>query len=579
MPAYPVQEMLPVRAAQAPGARGGAVARTLARLAAGRTHLAAAALIAAGLAYRMYLLVNDVPPTNSDEATMGLAALHVAQGRDYPVFFYGQAYLGTLQAYLTAPLMRVLGPSLIVLRLPPLLFYLAFATGMYLLTRRLHTPGLALFVVAVLALGSDRTIKDQLIGGGGYPEINAAAVWLILGSLALVSGRTRRRTPVLASWGVVAGLLFWVDWLILPYLAAAAAVLLAGWWPRAGGGNRLGAAATVVAGFAVGAAPLIAFNLTHPPAQNSLRVFLRLSHSSATTGIDQHLYGGLAFGIPMGTGVCAPNRCDPWQTWWAAAYVVLLAVAAVLAVRRLRRAADREDRGRAIGRLALLGAAAVSLATYVYSDAAATSPIESARYLTPAFISLPAVLWPAWAASVGAVSGWAGGGAGTRLGRRVAGGVGRARGGGARRPPGHDHGGERRAGRRGAGVPGTGEPAPAVHRHPAPRRHPLHVQRLLDVRRGDLRHPGAHCLCRRQPPAAAGPGPVPGLPGRGRPERRARYVVTDVPGVTSPIAACLRATGVPYRMIRSGRHRIYEPVGPVPARPRPGYRGAPCARR
>nr|WP_181726564.1 hypothetical protein [Micromonospora provocatoris] len=63
----------------------------------------------AGVGYRLALLFADVPPTNSDEATMGLAALHIARGDGFPVWFYGQAYMGTLEAYLAAPLVALAG--------------------------------------------------------------------------------------------------------------------------------------------------------------------------------------------------------------------------------------------------------------------------------------------------------------------------------------------------------------------------------------------------------------------------------------------------------------------------------------
>ena len=44
---------------------------------------------------------------------MGLAALHIARGEDFPVFFYGQEYMGTLEAYLAAPLVALFGPSVL----------------------------------------------------------------------------------------------------------------------------------------------------------------------------------------------------------------------------------------------------------------------------------------------------------------------------------------------------------------------------------------------------------------------------------------------------------------------------------
>src|SRR5204862_96146 len=79
------------------------------------------AVVLAAVALRAVLIAVGAPPTNSDEATMGLAAVHIGAGHDQPVWFYGQAYMGTLEAYLAAPFVALFGPHTAVLRLPLLL--------------------------------------------------------------------------------------------------------------------------------------------------------------------------------------------------------------------------------------------------------------------------------------------------------------------------------------------------------------------------------------------------------------------------------------------------------------------------
>ena len=69
-----------------------------------RPALVALLLGLAGVGYRLVLTLLTVPVSNSDEATFGLAALHIAQGRERPVFLYGQHYMGMLESYLAAPL-------------------------------------------------------------------------------------------------------------------------------------------------------------------------------------------------------------------------------------------------------------------------------------------------------------------------------------------------------------------------------------------------------------------------------------------------------------------------------------------
>lgn len=369
------------------------------RLTAGRVAVGLGAL---GVGYRLVMLLAEVPASNSDEAITGLVAQHVAQGREFPLFFYGQHYMGALESYLAAPLFAIFGSSVLALRLPNLLLYIAFLALMWRLTRRLYTPWLATAAVGLLALGSDRILKNQLIAGGGYPEMNPAGALLMLLAVNLGYGVARRRALAYAGFGLVAGLTLWDDWLVLPYVAAAGLVLLAavlrrrsrpvpdcGWAELTGRPCR-----AFGIGLLVGLVPIGWHNLTAAPENRSLAVYQVLSGEAARSWSDR-LSGGLR-GVPMGIGLCAPAQCASWRLWWGVGYLVLLAAGVLLAGWALGRATTRTERVRQAGRLALLVAAAVSLFAYVNSSAAALAPVESTRYLSCLLISTPAVLWPLW---------------------------------------------------------------------------------------------------------------------------------------------------------------------------------------
>lgn len=360
------------------------------------------ALGVAGIAYRLSMLLADLPPTNSDEAVSGLAAARIAQGRAFPLFFPGQYYMGALESYLAAPLFRLTGPGLLALRLPNLLLYALFLALMWRLTRRLYHPWFGTAVVGLLALGSDRILKNQLIAGGGYPEMNPAGALLVLLAVTLGLGAVRRRRLAFAAFGLVAALTLWDDWLVLPYVAAAGLLLVAG--NRRDLAGRGGAA--LAAGLAVGLLPIVAHNLTAAPEHRSLAVYRQLGGGEAGAWADR-LHGGVLFGLPMGTGFCAPGRCADWQLWWGVAAPLLLVVAGLLALRALwllrparwPAGVVRAERVRQGGRLALVGAAAVSLLAYAVSAAAGRTPVESSRYLSCLLISMPALLWPLWTAA------------------------------------------------------------------------------------------------------------------------------------------------------------------------------------
>src|SRR5690348_6499925 len=64
--------------------------------------LAATALIVGGVALRLTLAALGWPATDSDEATFGLMARHISERGAHPIFFYGQNYMGAVEAYLAA---------------------------------------------------------------------------------------------------------------------------------------------------------------------------------------------------------------------------------------------------------------------------------------------------------------------------------------------------------------------------------------------------------------------------------------------------------------------------------------------
>ncbi|MEU8156542.1 hypothetical protein AB0B94_23020 [Micromonospora sp. NPDC048986] len=370
----------------------------------------------AGVVYRLVLTLFTVPVSNSDEATFGLAALHIGQGREHPVFLYGQHYMGMLESYLAAPLVALTGPSWPVLRLPMLALYAIFLYLIHRLTRRLGTPWFAAFVVGLLALGPERVVRDQLTVVGGRPEVKPAVLLMLLITVGLATGTVHRRRLAIGLFGLLVGLAVWSDWLILPYLAVAGLALV--WAVRR---ELLGwSGLLLAAGVVVGVAPMIVDNLRAGPGEDSLSVFREVSTKAGPQPQwSDRIRGGLLEGVPLAHGLCPVDGCGRWQQWFGVLYPVVLLAGAALAVLAYRRAAGAprgERAGRGAGglrgervgpvvQLALIAGAALTLLSYVRSPLAATSPLDNARYLSVLQLSLPAVLWPLW---VAALTAWRG---------------------------------------------------------------------------------------------------------------------------------------------------------------------------
>ncbi|MFI7577250.1 ArnT family glycosyltransferase [Micromonospora sp. NPDC049497] len=364
-----------------------------------RPALVALLLGVAGVAYRLVLTLATVPPSNSDEATFGLIALHIAQGREFPVFLYGQRYMGVLESYLAAPGIAIAGPSWPVLRLPLLALYALFLWLVHRLTRRIASPWFATFVVGLLALGSERVVRDQLTVVGGRPEVKVAVLAMLLVTVGLARGTVRHRRLAVGAFGLLAGLAVWSDWLILPYLGVAGLVLL--WVARR---ELLGwPGLLLVVGFAVGVAPMIRGNLVAPPGEDSLSVFREISTRAGSMPTwSERVRGALLEGVPLAHNLCPIDGCAPWARWFGLLYPVLLVIAAVVAVVAYARAAGpgRARRVAPVVHLALVVGAAATLLSYARSPSAATDPLGNARYLSLLQLSLPAVLWPVWLAAV-----------------------------------------------------------------------------------------------------------------------------------------------------------------------------------
>lgn len=120
---------------------------------------------------------------DADQAVVGLMAKHISEGRAFPVFFYGQSYLLAIEAYLAAPVMWLLGPTEVALKLPLLVMNVA---TVLLLVWRAHrdlglAPWLALAGALPLALPAftpGSRLMDAM-GGNVEPLLYTLVLWTL----------------------------------------------------------------------------------------------------------------------------------------------------------------------------------------------------------------------------------------------------------------------------------------------------------------------------------------------------------------------------------------------------------------
>src|SRR5215469_3987428 len=91
-----------------------------------RYDLSAIAILISGALLRLVMVALNWPAPYNDEGTMGLMAFDVAYRGAHPLLYYGQDYMGSLEAYLGAGFFHLFGSSTFALRLGLLLLFALF---------------------------------------------------------------------------------------------------------------------------------------------------------------------------------------------------------------------------------------------------------------------------------------------------------------------------------------------------------------------------------------------------------------------------------------------------------------------
>ncbi len=226
------------------------------------------AVLLIALIGRALLLASGSVSFHSDEAVVALMARHINQG-ERPVFFYGQAYMGSLDPWLVAVGFRLLGESVLTIRIVQSVLYLLIVASGFVAAWRLSgrpvvatVAGLSLAVPPVLlAVYTSATL-------GGYNET------LLFGNLLLILAYDLTHDSPRSGWrwallGLIGGLGWWTNGLIVAFAAPVALFLLyrlvrpvdpaRSGTPR----QRVIFVAVAVIFFFIGSAPWWVFNLQH----------------------------------------------------------------------------------------------------------------------------------------------------------------------------------------------------------------------------------------------------------------------------------------------------------------------------
>ncbi len=407
-------------------------------------------IIAFAMLLRIVLTAFGWPSTNSDEGTYGLMALHIASLKDFPIFLWGSSYLGTFEAYLGAVMFQLFGVSIFTLRLGTMLEFALFLVSMYFLASLLYTKKLALVTLLLLSIGSVMMLYTESMAHGGYQEVLCfgAVAFLLASHLAFTSDQYRSprgrwlRMLAFCCWGLVIALGFWSDYIFVPVILMSGFLLVLFCWREL----RSGAILPLLLGLAIGAIPLIIYNVQAPPLRNTLAVLLSLHNNYSSNVASSPVYsqfpiiaqvmGTMLFTLPMATG--APPLCidSDWvlsgiggsipsfrcfdtlqgnsglviiALCWSIGFIVLWTISVFHELRMLWKlrqrspgqplpSVQRQAFIRHFARLVLLGSAGMFLVQYTSGPVSAVFPYSS-RYLIGLLISTPVLIAPLWESS------------------------------------------------------------------------------------------------------------------------------------------------------------------------------------
>ncbi len=188
-------------------------------------------LVVLGISFRVFEAWGFRDVLDSDASTAALMSKHMAEGHEWPVFYYGQAYMGSFEPMVGALICRLLGPSAFSVCLATALLSSLALLAFWRFCVVAGGGRAGVLALAWLVAGPVNAMGYEVCPRGGYAAFLLFEGVLLLGTLVILqrSGSSRRRASM-PGWflllGVAAGLGWWTTQLITATLVAAGVTLL-----------------------------------------------------------------------------------------------------------------------------------------------------------------------------------------------------------------------------------------------------------------------------------------------------------------------------------------------------------------
>jgi hypothetical protein len=342
--------------------------------------------LALGVAVRVALLL--APSIWYDEAMNGLVALGVLRG-ELPIYLYGQAFMGVLDAYLAAPFHYLFGPSILTLKLLPLALTLTWLGLTVRLAHEAFGPRAAALAATLLAVPPNFLLSWAIETRTKYHLCVTLGTLALLLALRPLGREPRRDLLRVGVLGLVLGLAFWTNFLSVVFFPSVAILVL-----RHGIRPALRGLPVAAATFGLGSLPHWIYGLRHGTAMPDGGGWI------GWTALAEHLVAAGRVAWPVVAGVPASVRDERVEGALSVALAVVLGLAIALATRT----AWRRPGNRRAAMLALLALVVTNVGLAVVTEHGDRIDGDP-KYLLPLYSALPvlggaglaALPWTAWA--------------------------------------------------------------------------------------------------------------------------------------------------------------------------------------
>ncbi|MFC1497795.1 ArnT family glycosyltransferase [Verrucomicrobiota bacterium] len=165
----------------------------------------------------------------SDYGIVALMAKHMAEGVDFPIFFYGQPYMGSFEPMISGILCKIFGSTGFIVCLGTSLLGFFALPLIYIWARDAFDKKAGLAALLFSIIGSDTYFHYSTAPRGGYMSLLVAGlltIWLT----NKIAGKTIRNEKV-SMWtyvllGLSAGIGWWSHQLMIVYLLYSAIIFI-----------------------------------------------------------------------------------------------------------------------------------------------------------------------------------------------------------------------------------------------------------------------------------------------------------------------------------------------------------------